>query len=149
MQKEGPTDTSLWITWQSVYCGAHDRFGSKGEVSGCFFKVRSSPNNRRCPIACKRSDAPPAIDALAVRPGEAYFRNMSVMRESQRRVRAEKALSRYDPCLPKPAKVPPSSPGWIHEIKHDGFRIIAQRDGKSTRLLTRNGGVADRRRFPI
>jgi bifunctional non-homologous end joining protein LigD len=29
--------------------------------------------------------------------------------------------------------------GWIHEIKHDGFRIIARRDAKSVRLLTRNG----------
>jgi hypothetical protein len=26
------------------------------------------------------------------------------------------------------AKVPPSGPGWIHEIKHDGFRILARRD---------------------
>src|ERR1700719_4993028 len=26
--REAPTDTSLWITWQSVYCGANDRLGS-------------------------------------------------------------------------------------------------------------------------
>ena len=38
-----------------------------------------------------------------------------------------------EPCLPRPA-----SGGWIHEIKHDGFRILAQRDGR-VRLLTRNG----------
>ena len=37
-----------------------------------------------------------------------------------------------EPCLPKPAKAPPSGPGWIREIKHDGFRIIARRE-------TRNG----------
>ena len=37
------------------------------------------------------------------------------------------------------AKAPPAGPGWIHEIKHDGFRIIAHRDGKRVRLLTRNG----------
>jgi bifunctional non-homologous end joining protein LigD len=24
--------------------------------------------------------------------------------------------------LPPPAKAPPSGPGWLHEIKHDGFR---------------------------
>ena len=34
-----------------------------------------------------------------------------------------------EPCLPSPAKVPPSGPDWIHEIKHDGFRIMARRDG--------------------
>jgi hypothetical protein len=26
--QEGPTDMSLWLTWQSVYCRANDRFGS-------------------------------------------------------------------------------------------------------------------------
>jgi ATP-dependent DNA ligase len=26
------------------------------------------------------------------------------------------------------AKAPPSGPGWIHEIKHDGFRVIARKD---------------------
>jgi ATP-dependent DNA ligase len=29
--------------------------------------------------------------------------------------------------------------GWIHEIKHDGYRLMARRDGTSIRLLTRNG----------
>jgi bifunctional non-homologous end joining protein LigD len=43
-----------------------------------------------------------------------------------------------EPCLPRPAKEPPAGPGWIHEIKHDGFRILA-RDAKGIRLFTRNG----------
>ncbi len=73
---------------------------------------------------------------------------MSATRELQRRVRAEQSLSRFEPCLPKPAKVPPAGPGWIHEIKHDGFRILAQRRGRGVRLLTRNGhDFADR--FPL
>jgi len=47
-----------------------------------------------------------------------------------------------------PAKVPPSGLGWIHEIKHDGFRILAHRRGRSIRLTTRNGyDLADR--FPL
>ena len=44
-----------------------------------------------------------------------------------------------EPCLPSPAKAPPSGPGWLHEIKHDGFRILARRDAKGVRLYTRNG----------
>jgi bifunctional non-homologous end joining protein LigD len=44
-----------------------------------------------------------------------------------------------EPCLPRPAKEPPSGPGWIHEIKHDGFRILARRNAKGIRLFTRNG----------
>jgi len=32
-------------------------------------------------------------------------------------------------CLPTPADRPPTSPDWIYEIKHDGFRVIARAHG--------------------
>jgi bifunctional non-homologous end joining protein LigD len=52
------------------------------------------------------------------------------------------------PALPRPTAEPPRGPGWIHEIKHDGFRIMARRDERGVRLLTRNGyDFADR--FPL
>jgi ATP-dependent DNA ligase len=38
-----------------------------------------------------------------------------------------------------PAERPPSGPDWRHEIKHDGFRIMARRDANGVRLYTRNG----------
>jgi hypothetical protein len=44
-----------------------------------------------------------------------------------------------EPCLPRPAKQPPAGRGWIHEIKHDGFRILAQRADGRVRLLARKG----------
>jgi bifunctional non-homologous end joining protein LigD len=44
-----------------------------------------------------------------------------------------------EPCLPSPAERPPSGPDWIHEIKHDGYRLMARRDRAGIRLLTRNG----------
>jgi bifunctional non-homologous end joining protein LigD len=44
-----------------------------------------------------------------------------------------------EPCLPSTADRPPSGSGWLHEIKHDGFRLIAHRDAAGVRLLTRNG----------
>ena len=43
-----------------------------------------------------------------------------------------------EPCLPRPAKEPPAGPDWIHEIKHDGFRVTAQCDGSRVRLISRN-----------
>jgi bifunctional non-homologous end joining protein LigD len=46
---------------------------------------------------------------------------------------------RVAPCLPSRTDRPPSGPGWLHEIKHDGFRLIAQRSGDRVRLYTRNG----------
>jgi ATP-dependent DNA ligase len=52
-----------------------------------------------------------------------------------------------EPCLSRPAVEPPTGPGWLHEIKHDGFRIMARRDSRGVRLFTRNGyNFADR--FP-
>jgi ATP-dependent DNA ligase len=29
--------------------------------------------------------------------------------------------------------VPAIGPGWLHEIKHDGFRVIARKDGNRVR----------------
>jgi bifunctional non-homologous end joining protein LigD len=53
-----------------------------------------------------------------------------------------------EPCLPCPAKAPPSGSGWIHEIKHDGFRILARRDSAGVRLNTRAGNDFSSR-FPF
>jgi ATP-dependent DNA ligase len=44
-----------------------------------------------------------------------------------------------EPCLPSPAAKPPASAGWLHEIKHDGFRMLVRRDAGGVRLFTRNG----------
>jgi bifunctional non-homologous end joining protein LigD len=43
------------------------------------------------------------------------------------------------PCLPSLADRPPKGVGWIHEIKHDGFRMMVRRNGVGVRLFTRNG----------
>jgi hypothetical protein len=73
---------------------------------------------------------------------------MSLMREVRRCLSAEQSVPGFDPCLPRSADQPPAGPGWIHEIKHDGFRILAHRLGRAGRLITRNGhDLADR--FPL
>src|SRR2546425_12266627 len=43
------------------------------------------------------------------------------------------------PCLPSSAPQPPSGAMWLHEIKHDGFRVIARKDGAKVRLYSRPG----------
>ncbi len=43
------------------------------------------------------------------------------------------------PCRPTVAKQPPHGDGWVHELKHDGYRLqIHVRDGR-VRLYTMNG----------
>ncbi len=64
------------------------------------------------------------------------------------RERTRPGLGVIEPCLPSPAKVPPSGPGWIHEIKHDGFRILARKDPAGVRLITRAGNDFSSR-FPF
>jgi bifunctional non-homologous end joining protein LigD len=45
----------------------------------------------------------------------------------------------FAPCLPTRKTSVPAGPDWIHEIKHDGYRLTVQRDGQRVRLFTRNG----------
>jgi bifunctional non-homologous end joining protein LigD len=43
------------------------------------------------------------------------------------------------PCLPTKAPQPPTGEAWLHEIKHDGFRVVARKDGDRVRLYSRPG----------
>jgi bifunctional non-homologous end joining protein LigD len=44
-----------------------------------------------------------------------------------------------EPCQPSKAARPPPGPLWVHEIKHDGYRLMVRRDGSRVRCFTRNG----------
>ncbi|MET3839058.1 DNA ligase [Bradyrhizobium sp. OAE829] len=47
--------------------------------------------------------------------------------------------SAFEPCIPTRATKVPTSHSWLHEIKHDGYRLIVRSDGKRVRLFTRSG----------
>jgi bifunctional non-homologous end joining protein LigD len=64
------------------------------------------------------------------------------------RSRAAHSVGFIEPCLPSPAHRPPAGEGWLHEIKHDGIRIMARRDGAGVRLVTRHGNDFTAR-FPL
>jgi bifunctional non-homologous end joining protein LigD len=42
-----------------------------------------------------------------------------------------------EPSLASPCEQPPGGPKWIHEIKHNGYRMQARIDGGIVKLLTR------------
>jgi ATP-dependent DNA ligase len=44
--------------------------------------------------------------------------------------------------------LPPRGPEWLIEIKHDGFRVIARKEGKRVRLYSRPGNDLTYR-FPL
>jgi bifunctional non-homologous end joining protein LigD len=52
------------------------------------------------------------------------------------------------PCLPSNAAAPPSGKLWLHEVKHDGFRVIARKNGKGVKLYSRPGNDLTWR-FPL
>jgi ATP-dependent DNA ligase len=56
------------------------------------------------------------------------------------------------PCLPTSASRPPSGGLWLHEIKHDGFRVIARKEGKRVKLYSsqrRRSDVSRPRPLPL
>jgi len=52
------------------------------------------------------------------------------------------------PRLPTKTDKLPSGSQWLHEIKHDGFRIIARKTGAQVRLYSRPGNDLTRG-FPL
>ena len=45
-----------------------------------------------------------------------------------------------DPCIPPRAPKPPSGPDWVHEVKHDGYRLIVRRDGDTAAAVVFSSG---------
>jgi bifunctional non-homologous end joining protein LigD len=52
------------------------------------------------------------------------------------------------PCLPTNTDKLPSGSQWLHEIKHDGFRVIARKSGAQVKLYSRPGNDLTYR-FPL
>jgi bifunctional non-homologous end joining protein LigD len=52
------------------------------------------------------------------------------------------------PCLPSKTDKLPSGSQWLHEIKHDGFRVIARKNGAQVKLYSRPGNDLTYR-FPL
>jgi hypothetical protein len=75
-----------------------------------------------------------AADAAGIKRGGLFEGSRFIERTSGERWAASRSAA------------PPSGPGWIHEIKHDGFRIMARRDARGVRLFSRNSYNRRKRR---
>lgn len=58
-----------------------------------------------------------------------------------------KPIGFVEPCIPTVAKVPPAGPSWVHEIKHDGYRLMVRKIERRVRVFTRRG-IDWSHRFP-
>ena len=41
--------------------------------------------------------------------------------------------------IPETATAPPTGEDWVHEVKFDGYRILARLDGSQVQLVSRHG----------
>ena len=60
-------------------------------------------------------------------------------RERARGARKRAMPATLMPQLATQADQPPEGPEWLHEIKHDGYRLLARIERGEVRLLTRSG----------
>ena len=77
------------------------------------------------------------------RSGASRTRNARILdyllRMVSRKSTAPHSSGFVEPCRPSKAPRPPAGPMWVHEIKHDGFRLMVRREGALVRCFTRNG----------
>ena len=64
------------------------------------------------------------------------------------RCEIKKGVATRGYSLPTKTTKLPSSSEWLHEIKHDGFRIIARKNGAQVRPYSRRGNDFSHR-FPL
>ena len=50
-----------------------------------------------------------------------------------------RGAGRLHPTLPAFPRRPPAGPGWLYEVKHDGYRIVACKQGERVTLWARYG----------
>jgi bifunctional non-homologous end joining protein LigD len=81
------------------------------------------------------------VKAAPIDEGEASRKLEKITAESKVPAGApkEKLPEFITPTLALQGTTPPSGPGWLHELKLDGYRIQARKDGDKVQLLTRTG----------
>ena len=83
-----------------------------------------------------------------VKGGKAWFRQETKAGSEPARLDLTKSLKGLPketqpkfvaPELAQMAAAPPAGAGWLHELKLDGYRVQARKDGSNVQMLTRKG----------
>jgi bifunctional non-homologous end joining protein LigD len=71
--------------------------------------------------------------------GKKRAMTVGVFESSLRKLPTEKQPLFISPQLALESTVPPAGEGWLHELKLDGYRMQARKDGSGVQMLTRKG----------
>jgi bifunctional non-homologous end joining protein LigD len=118
------------------------KFTLAGErLHGNFVLVRLKPKPKERAenwLLIKEHDGEAAEGADAIRIEQRKPRRAAPAKNPAGAVRA-KLPATQAPMLASNADAPPEGDEWLSEIKFDGYRMLAFKDGDAVRLLTRNG----------
>lgn len=96
------------------------------KLRGGFSLIRMKDGNW---LLRKRNDqaADPDVDIVNDRPESVLPASAAVI------------PTRLEPMLCKRTKKPPTGPGWVHELKLDGYRLVCRASEGEVRFYSRNG----------
>ena len=86
-----------------------------------------------------RQESNPETAKLSVPHSSQPHRDEWVPPASLARLPKELQPTFLKPQLAQETESPPDTPGWLHELKLDGYRMQARKDGPKVQMLTRSG----------
>ncbi len=154
-------DRGLWLPLEEPEAGLRKGkllfelrgYKLRGEWTLVRTKTRDRPVSKEW-LLIKHKDGWSGPESQRAFPQESVYSGMTVeelaagadraaaLREALARADAPRGELRAESVklmLAETAEAPFSSPDWLYELKHDGFRLLAERDGDEARLLYRRG----------
>jgi bifunctional non-homologous end joining protein LigD len=86
-----------------------------------------------------RKDSDPNKKSISLSPKKSAVQPRPIFTPKLNSTPKEKLPSFLPPQLAQQSTTPPIDAGWLHELKLDGYRIQARKDGDNIQLLTRTG----------
>jgi bifunctional non-homologous end joining protein LigD len=122
--EEMPLSVATGRTMEEIAAGKKPKIRSKVKAAAVWNSVARS----------EKIHAPPA----SMKPAE-RTRSKARPRQDMGGRASARPPDFVAPCLARLASVPPDGRDWIHEIKFDGYRMLARLDHGKVKLLTRKG----------
>lgn len=125
-----PSSKAQWLLFKR-----HDEYAHEGEIQQV---AGDTPTKKASPRVAKTS-ASAAKAPAAKKASKAAKAKAPAKKTAGKASRKKGALPDFvTPQLALLVEKPPEDASWIHELKYDGYRILARLDKKGVRLFTRN-----------